>query len=244
MADNGSSKPSRDVDDISLDDARPAGKPRRGSAVLVVVVLLVLVAVVAVLYVNQQKAAAAKKEAEARAETARAAQMESVKRNLQAAYDLAAAGNVEGAIDKLAVADSQLGNIVSAANSEGNSEAATQALNQKKYIADALSALQTKKQELQTLAMEQFTGLQSQFGLQAPTTTAPTTETAPPATTDGTTPPATGTEPAPTAAPAATPEAPAAPAAPVAPVAPAAAPVPGAPAAPAAPVAPPPPGPQ
>ena len=223
MADTGSSKPSRDVDDISLDDTRPAGKPRRGGAVLVLILIVLAVVVIAVIVNNQKKVAAeAKRQAEV-AEGARQAQMGVIKGNLQAAYELAAAGNVEGAIDKLRVADAQLGNIVSTANSENNSEAATQALNQKKYVSDALNALEAKQQEMSAVAMEQFAALTAQFGLQAPATPAATTP-------EGTTAPATGTE----AAPAPGTEAPAAPQAPAAP----AAPVVPAPAAPAAPPAP------
>ena len=175
MADNGSSKPSRDVDDISLDDVRPAGKPRRGSAVLVLVLLILIVVVVAVVVNNQKKAAEEAKRQAAVAEGARQAQMDAAKKNLQAAYDLAAAGDVEGAIAKLEVADGIMGNIVSAANAEKNTDAASQALNQKKYVSDALSALRAKQQETQALAMEQFSGLASQFGLQAPAAPQPTT---------------------------------------------------------------------
>lgn len=235
MADNGSSKPSRDVDDISLDDPRPAGKPRRGSGVLVLILIIVAVVVIAVIFNHQKKVAAeAKRQAEI-AEVARQAQMDAVKKNLQSAYDLAAAGNVEGAIDKLTVADGILGNIVSAANGENNTEVAGQALNQKKYISDALSALEAKKQELDALALEQFSGLATQFGLQAPAPPAATTP-------EGTAAPAPGTEATPAPAPEATPTpgatapeaapgapaapAPAAPAAPVAPAAPAAPPAP------------------
>ncbi len=240
MADNGSSKPSRDVDDISLDDARPARKPRRGGAVVVLILLILIVVVIAVIASNKKKAVEeAKKQAQI-AETARQAQMDAVKKNLQSAYDLVAVGNVEGALDKLRVADAQLGNIVSTANSENNTEAATQALNQKKYISDALNALEAKQQELTTLAMEQFAGLSTQFGLQAPTPqAAPTTEgteAAPATGTEATPAPAGEAAPAAPAAPEAVPAAPAAPgaAAPAAPAAPAM-PTPAAPAAPATP---------
>jgi hypothetical protein len=221
MADNGSSKPSRDVDDISLDDSRPARKPRRGAGVLVLILLVVVVVVIAVIANNQKKAAEEAKRQAQIAEGARQAQMDAVKKNLQVAYDLATAGNVEGAIDKLTVADGILGNIVSAANSEKNTQAASQALNQKKYVSDALNALEAKQQELSAVAMEQFASLTAQFGLQAPAATTPQ-DTAAPAT--GTEPvPATGTEVAPAtgaeapAAPAAATPAPAAPAAPQAP---------------------------
>ena len=244
MADNGSSKSPRDVDDISLDDARPARKPSRGGAVVVVIVLIVLVAVIAVVYVNKKKAAEeAKQQAQAAAVT-RQAQMDVVKRNLQAAYDLSAAGNVEAAIDKLGVADAQLGVIVSNANSEKNNEAATQALNQKKYISDAYNALQTKKQELQAVAMDQFTTLAAQFNLQppAPVSTPTPTEATPavtgseaPVTPPASSTPATGTETAPaaptTSAPPAASATPGAPGMPAASSAPSAAPAPVAPAA-------------
>lgn len=209
MAETGPTKPSRDVDDISLDDARPARKRGKGGGVLALILIILIIVVIAVIAGNQKKAAEEAKKQALIAENARLAQMDAIKKNLQAGYDLAAAGNVEGAIDKLSVADAQLGNIVSTANSEKNTDAAAQALSQKKYISDALAALQAKKLEMQTLAMDQFSAMSSQFGLTAPSATPPptaATDTTAPAATptpEATATPATGSE-----APAATPPAP------------------------------------
>ena len=226
MADTGSDKPTRDVDDISLDDARPARKGGGGGGIVLILVLLIAIAGI-IWYVLDSQAKQrieAERQAKMQAE-AREAQIGKAKENLQAALNANAAGDLGTAISHLRTADNMLGNIVSTANSEGNTEAAAEVLRQKGHVAAALSAIQAA-------ANEHMSALATQFQLQ-PTTAAP-------AAADATTPatpetPATGTEapalpdagaPAAPAAPdAAAPVAPAAPAAPVAPE-PAAAPAP------------------
>src|SRR5512140_1316703 len=113
MADSGSGKPTRDVDDISLDDARPARRGGTG-AIFVVVLIIVAIVVIALVWSNQKKVQEAKREAIKQAGIARAAQMDAVKKDLQEAVDLSAGGNVDGAISKLEAADGLMGGIITA----------------------------------------------------------------------------------------------------------------------------------
>lgn len=220
MADNGPDKPKPNVDDISLDDARP---PRKGGGAGAVLILVLLIAIaVGIWYaasVQKQRKAEAAKQAKI-ADDARQAQLAKVNENLQAAVNANAAGDLAMTIKHLQEADALLGNIVSAANSEGNTKAAEEVLKKKGAVSDALSALQTALSDHLTI-------ISTQFGLSAPAapiapatgTTPPTgTETPPPAVQPGagatpTTPPAAE----PPAAPGMTPPVSGGPAAPVQP---------------------------
>lgn len=226
MADTGSDKPTRDVDDISLDDARPARKGGGGGGLVLILVVLIAIAGI-IWYVLDSQAkqrAEAERQAKIQAE-AREAQIGKAKENLQAALTANAAGDLGTAISHLRTADIMLGNIVSTANSEGNTQAAEEVLKQKGYISAALSAIQAA-------ANEQMNVLATQFQLESGTA-APTPDATAPATPDATAPAEAPVTPDATAP--ATPAAPAYPdaAAPAAPVAPEAAPPAPMPAAPA-----------
>jgi hypothetical protein len=189
MAD--SKKPTRDVDDISLDDARPSGKSGKGGAVLVLILLIAAVALIWFISAQQHKKAAEVAKAKADAAVAREAQISKAVENLQLATDKAAAGDIDGAIDKLQVADAMLGNVITAANNDGDQDAASAVMAQRAPLSAALSALEAKQAELKAIAEEQFGILRSQFSLTAPAATETPATTTP----EGTTPPAEGTAP-------------------------------------------------
>jgi len=234
MADNETPKTTRDVDDISLEDVKPARK--RGKAVGALVLLL-LIAVVCVVWWFGQEAKRAAEERQ-KAETARQAQLALVQGNIADAVAAAETGNVDLALNKLQIAEDKLGQMISAANSENNQQAAQEAYTKRQFVIDARKAIEEEQTRFRSVVNEQLGSLRAAFGVAATTSATPATESAAPA--EGTaapSPEAPAAPEAPQAAPAPDAAAPAAPAAaPAAPAAPAV-PVPAAPAAPVAPAA-------
>ncbi|MEN6546221.1 MAG: hypothetical protein ABFE07_09290 [Armatimonadia bacterium] len=217
----------RDVDDISLDDARPAKKRGRAAGILL---LLVLIGIVLLVWWFSAEAKRAAEERQ-KAETARQAQLTMVQGNIADAVAAGEAGNVDLALNKLQIAEDKLGQMISAANSENNQQAAQEAYTKRQFVIDARKAIEEEQTRFRSVVNEKLGSLRAAFGV------AQSIPSATPAT-EGT----TGTTPAPDAGVVApNPEAPISPEAPqVAPVPGAAAPAaPGAtPAAPAAPAAP------
>lgn len=231
MGDMGSGKP--DIDDISLDDARPAKRSKGTGAALGIIILIAIVALLWIVGANRNAKRAAEEKAKADAAQARAAQMNQVKANVEQAMIEAQAGNISSALSKLEVVENQLGLIITTANTDGDQQAASAALSQKQAVIDARKAIEAQQASFQAAVSQSLAGLASTFGVAVPAPT--TTEPAAPAATG-----AEGNVPAPATPEAATPVAPttpetAAPAtpAPAAPAAPAPAAAPAAPAAPA-----------
>lgn len=182
MGDTGSGKP--DVDDISLDDARPA-KRSKGTGAVVGIILVV--AIVAVLWIVMQRNAQRKAEEERQriATQARAAQMDQIKGNLEQALTEAQSGNISNALAKLEVMENQLGLIVTTANTDGDQQAASEALAKKQSVIDARKAIEAEQATFQAAVGQSLSGLAATFGVSVPAP-ATATEAAP----------ATGTEPA------------------------------------------------
>lgn len=234
MGDMGSGKP--DVDDISLDDARPARRGKGSSAVVGIILLIAIVAVLWIAGANRNAQRAAEEKARADAAQARAAQMTQIKANVEQAMTEAQAGNVSAALSKLEVVENQLGLIITTANTDGDQTAASAALAQKQSVIDARKAIEAHQATFQAAVGQSLSALASSFGVAVPVPTEPVAPVTPG--TEGTVPATPEAVPGAAVAPAvpdsAAPVAPA-PAVPAAPVAPAnpAAPVAPAPAAPA-----------
>lgn len=221
MGDMGSGKP--DVDDISLDDARPARRGKGSGAVIGIILLIAIVAVLWVAGANRSAQRAAEEKAKADAAQARAAQMTQVKSNVEQAMTEAQAGNISGALSKLEVVENQLGLIITTANTDGDQQAASAALAQKQSVIDARKAIEAQQATFQAAVSQSLTGLASSFGVAVPVPAEPVAPATPG--TEGLAPATPETVPGTPVAPAmpetATPVAPADPMAPVAPAPPA-----------------------
>lgn len=216
MADNGTGKP--DVDDISLDDARPAKKKSGGAGAAIILILLIVIVAV-VWFMGYNAKLKREQEAKQKAEQQRSAMMTVVNGHVTAAIEAAQAGNLDAAIAKLNAAEGQLGLIISSANSMNEQQAALDALNKQKSVMDARKGLE----EVRASIADRLGPLGAAFGVAVPAAAAPGTEVVP---APGTEVPATGTAvPAPVD-PEAVPAAPVVPAQPAAPIAPAPAAVP------------------
>lgn len=241
MADNETPKTTRDVDDISLEDVKPA---KKGGKAVGTLLLLVLIGIVVLVWWFGQEAKRAAEERQ-KAETARQAQLALVQGNIADAVAAADAGNIDLALNKLQIAEDKLGQMISAANGENNQTAAQEAYTKRQFVIDARKAIEEEQARFRSVVNEKLGSLRTAFGVAATTPAAPATEGTTPAPEAGTVAPSTEAPVTPEASPVApapdatvAPAAPAAPSAtPAAPTAPAV-PAPVAPAAPAAPAVP------
>lgn len=169
MADNETPNTPRDVDDINLDDARPAKKSGKATGILL---LLVLIGVVLLIWWFSAEAKRAAEERQ-KAETARQAQLSMVQTNVADAVAAGEAGNIDLALNKLQVAEDKLGQMISSANSENNQEAAQEAYTKRQFVIDARKAIEEEHTRFRSVVSEQLGSLRAAFGVAASTATTP-----------------------------------------------------------------------
>jgi hypothetical protein len=165
-SDNGEKKPN--VDDISLEDARPAKKPGGGGLGWLILVIVV-VAVAWFAYSSYARKQQAEAEAKAKADAAmsRVAQTGAANDNVREALTLAEQGNMPAAIAKLQAAESLYGMIIGGANEAGDQEAASKALADRGAIQDSRQALELEQQRFQENVKLQLDALRANFGIPA-----------------------------------------------------------------------------